>query len=214
MSDEKKRMSRGKKVLIGIGIYFAVGIIAAGIISQTDSFKNAGTRSGGETTNASAPKINWKKAGMYKVGSDLPSGEYLIQPQGDAAYYAVSTDSSGSLNSIITNDLLGGCSVYVTVRDGQYLTVQFAKFTEADKYEAKPANPIKQGMYRVGRDISAGEYKVTSSGMASYCAVQKDSYNTLGSIISNDALFEGAKYVTVRDGQYLLIKDCTAVRVE
>ncbi|MBD5402258.1 hypothetical protein HDR58_05605 [bacterium] len=214
MSEEKKKMSLGKKILIGIGIYLVVGVIAAGIMAQTDSVKNAEKSTTSETAKVSAPKIAWKRAGMYKVGAEIPAGEYLIQPQGDAAYYEVATDSSGSMNSIITNDLLAGCSVYVSVRAGQYLTVRSAKFTNAENYEASPASPIKQGMYRVGRDISAGEYKVTSNGGNTYCAVQKDSYNTLGSILTNDALFEGSKYVTVRDGQYLLIKDCTAVRVE
>lgn len=214
MSEEKKKMSTGKKVLIGIGIYFVVGIIAAGIIAQTDSAKNADKATDGGTAKVSAPKIAWKRAGMYKVGAEIPAGEYMIQPQGDTAYYEVSTDSSGSMNSIIANDVLDGCSVYVTVKSGQYLTVRSAKFTEAEKYEAHPSNPIKQGMYRVGRDIPAGEYKVTTVGANPYCAVQKDSYNSLNSILSNDALFEGSKYVTVREGQYLLIKDCTAVRVQ
>lgn len=214
MSEEKKKMSIGKKVLIGVGVYFVISIITLAIVSQTDSFKNAGTSASGGVAKVNEPKIAWKKAGMYKVGTDIQPGEYIIQPQGDAAYYAVSVDSSSSMDSIVANDLIAGCPVYVTVRSGQYLTVQSAKFTEADSYEARPSNPIKQGMYRVGRDIPAGEYKVTSAGMATYCAVQKDSFNTLGSILSNDALFDGSKYITVRDGQYLLIKDCTAVRVE
>lgn len=223
MSEEKKEMSKGKKIALTIlKIYVILAVVAFGCLgiatllenSQADSGKNADASTGGDTAKTSAPKIAWKKAGMYKVGAEIPAGEYVIQPQGDAAYYEVSTDSSGSMNSIITNDLLAGCSVYVSVRDGQYLTVRSAKFTAAENYEARPASPIKQGMYRVGRDIAAGEYKVTSNGMATYCAVQKDSYNTPGSILSNDAVFEGSKYVTVRDGQYLLIKGCTAVRVE
>lgn len=213
MSEEKKKMSTGKKVLIGIGIYFVISVISMGIISQTDSFKSTGKSADGNTAKVDEPKIAWKKAGMYKVGADIQSGEYIIQPLGDAAYYAVSTNSSGSMDSIVANDLIAGCPVYVTVRSGQYLTVQSAKFSEAESYEVRPSSPIKQGMYRVGRDIPAGEYKVTSTGMATYCAVQKDSFNTLGSILSNDALFEGSKYITVRNGQYLLIKDCTAVLV-
>lgn len=216
MAEEKKKMSIGKKVLIGVGIYLVVGVIAMAIASQTDAFKNAGETS---ASASAAPaekqnKIAWKKAGMYKVGTELPAGEYVIQPRGEAAYYAVSADSSGSMESIIANDILMGCTVYVTVKDGQYLTVQSARFTEAAQYEARPASPIPQGMYRVGRDISAGEYKITGGGMASYYAVQKDSYNTIGSILTNDTMFEGAKYITVRDGQYLLLKDCSAVRVE
>lgn len=214
MSEEKKKMSLGKKILIGVGIYFAIGIVAAGIISQTDSFKNADNARGGEAEKVSAPKIAWKKSGMYKVGTDIQAGEYLIEPQGEAAYYAVSKNSSGSMDSIITNDLLAGCSVFVTVKNGQYLEIQSAKFTGAEKYEVHPANPLKQGMYRVGRDIAAGEYKITSGGENSYYAVQKDSYNIINSIVANDVMFEGTKYITVRDGQYLLLKGCSAVRVE
>lgn len=42
MSEEKKKMSIGKKVLIGVGVYFVISIITFAIVSQTDSFKNAG----------------------------------------------------------------------------------------------------------------------------------------------------------------------------
>lgn len=43
MSEEKKKMSSRKKVLVGVGVYFAISIIAFAIVSQTDSFKNAGS---------------------------------------------------------------------------------------------------------------------------------------------------------------------------
>ena len=208
----KKKMGLGKKVLIGIGVCFVIGIIAAANNSPMDSSKNKETTPGGKTETAPVAKTVWKKAGMYKVGADLAAGEYAIEPLGDAAYYAVAADSSGDMGSIITNDLLAGCTVFVTVKDGQYLTVQSAKFTNADSYEVKVANPVNQGMYRIGRDIPAGEYKITSRGMP-YYAVQKDSYNELSSIVSNDTMFEGSLYVTVKDGQYLLLKQCVAERV-
>lgn len=54
MSEEKKKMSTGKKVLIGVGIYFVVSIITLAIVSQTDSFKNAGTSAGSGTAEAKA----------------------------------------------------------------------------------------------------------------------------------------------------------------
>ncbi|MBQ9239239.1 MAG: hypothetical protein IJ191_08010 [Treponema sp.] len=44
MTEEKQKMSMGKKVLIGIGVYLLAGIIAVAVISQTDSFKNAETK--------------------------------------------------------------------------------------------------------------------------------------------------------------------------
>lgn len=39
MSEEKKKMSTGKKVLIGVGIYLLVGIVAAAIILTLDDKK-------------------------------------------------------------------------------------------------------------------------------------------------------------------------------
>lgn len=217
MAEEKKKMSTGKKVLIGVGIYCVVAGAALAIASQTESFKNAGgdsPQAGSAATAEKQNKIAWKKAGMYKVGAELPAGEYVIQPRSEAAYYEVSADSSGSLESIITNDTFSGGTVFVTVKNGQYLTVRAARFAEAEQYEVPAANPIPQGMYRVGRDIPSGEYKITSADAINYYAVQKDSYNTLGSIITNDTMFEGSKYITVRDGQYLLLKNCSAGRVE
>lgn len=216
MAEEKKKMSTGKKVLIGIGVYFVVGIIAVAVISQTDSFKNAEAETAKSADSAphEENKIAWHKAGMYKVGKDISATEYMIYPLGAAAYYQVSTDSSGGLDSIVSNEVLYGCAVYVTVKNGQYLTVRDAQFTESEELYMTPANPIKQSMYRVGRDIPAGEYKVTSGGMTSYYAVQRDSYNTLESIITNEAMFEGTQYVTVRDGQYLMLRNCSAVLVE
>lgn len=57
------------------------------------------------------------------------------------------------------------------------------------------------GMFKVGKDIQPGEYKVTSEGMG-YIQVSSDSTHGLHSIVTNDN-FEGDKYITVADGQYL-----------
>ncbi|NLM11308.1 MAG: hypothetical protein GX213_11140 [Clostridiaceae bacterium] len=71
---------------------------------------------------------------------------------------------------------------------------------------------IRSGMYKVGQDIAAGEYKLYSTADLSYFEIAKDSSNTLESIIANDN-FYSFTYVTVADGQYFKFTDARAVPV-
>ena len=69
-------------------------------------------------------------------------------------------------------------------------------------------NIYSEGMYKVGRDIAAGEYKVVPTGtVGSYIEVAKDSKGVLESIVSNDN-FTAEKYVTIKDGQYIKLVEC------
>lgn len=65
--------------------------------------------------------------GMYLVGKDIPAGEYQLTPNDPdrSSYYEVTSDSSGTLDSIIVNDNFD-FQVYLTVSDGQYLTIKRA----------------------------------------------------------------------------------------
>ena len=56
MSNEKK-MSKGKKVFIGIGIYVLVAIVAVAIISQTDAWKETGDKTAEPAQSITQPEI-------------------------------------------------------------------------------------------------------------------------------------------------------------
>lgn len=156
-----------------------------------------------------AKKDKYINAGMYKVGTDISAGECLIYSDGSLAYFQVSKDSSGSLESIITNDNFQGTR-YVTVKDGQYLELRDSRMLPVS--EAPVQNPQNgqyvDGMYKVGRDIKAGEYKVAASGTTAYYEVTSNSGGGIESIVTNDN-FEGEKYVTIKDGQYIKLNGCT-----
>ncbi|MFZ5353228.1 MAG: hypothetical protein ACOZCL_10975 [Bacillota bacterium] len=158
--------------------------------------------------------VSWLKAGMYKIGDDIQAGEYfLMADEGQYAYFQLSKDSTGSLESIITNDNFSS-SRYITAAEGQYLEVVNAKLISVDKapIQAPVNGAFQPGMYKVGRDIEAGEYKVIpEAGGYAYYEVAKDSTGSLGSIVTNDN-FTSEKYVTVQDGQYIKINDCTITR--
>lgn len=156
----------------------------------------------------------WHKAGMYKVGSDIPAGEYLIQASG-SCYMQVSTDSSGSLNSIATNDNFSDWR-YITLLDEQYLTVRNGSFASIDDIDpiTSSTGSYAAGMYKVGRDLEAGEYKIEAIGNC-YLEVTEDSTGSLYSIVNNDNIKTGEnRYVTVLDGQYIEFSNAVMAPVD
>lgn len=154
------------------------------------------------------PAIKTYNDGMYKIGSDIGAGEYLIVSNGTAGYYELASDSTGNLESIISNDTFSGTR-YLTVKNGEYLTLKMSNMIAVA--DATPTDTssgeLSDGMYKVGFDIPAGEYKVHSDSEG-YIEVTTDSTGQLSSIVSNDN-FQGDKYVTVTDGQYLTLVGCT-----
>ncbi|MBO4563708.1 MAG: hypothetical protein J5772_08900 [Clostridia bacterium] len=163
-------------------------------------------------TPTPTPAPVWYSAGMYKVGQDLSAGEYFLKATGSfAAYFAIHKDSSGTIDSIIANGNIE-TFCYVTLIDGEYFDVERGMFIEI---EYAPENIIDEedyesgiageGMYKIGRDLPAGEYKVVcNSGFSAYVEVSKDSRHRMSSIVSNDN-FTNTKYITVKKGQYLTI---------
>lgn len=160
-----------------------------------------------ESTEALGSAQNPYSEGMYKVGVDLPAGEYLfIANSSTTAYVCVSSDSNQ--DKIIENENFEH-SFFVTVSDGQYLQAKRCDFVTAANYTVNinDDGTFEDGMYRVGIDIPAGEYRLTPDGSGYYC-IYKNSKAPFD-ILSNDN-FDGNTYVTVTDGQYLLIKRCSA----
>ena len=165
--------------------------------------QTANTQQPAAQQQSSAPKVEDKsiKAGMYKVGTDIPAGEYVLISNA-SAYFQISKDSSGSMDSIIANDNFSNRSI-VTIAAGQYF-----EFKNCSAYPVAQAptvdissNVLNAGMYKVGTDFPAGEYKVEADG-SGYFEVSNNSSHSMDAISANDN-FQGSKYVTVKDGQYL-----------
>lgn len=154
-------------------------------------------------------------AGMYKVGTDITAGEYVLLPNvGATAYFEITSDSTGTLDSVIANDNFTGRS-YITVSDGEYLNIKRARLYTLDTAPMVDTSTgiLSAGMYKVGVDIPAGEYKISStrgnvSGSLAYFETSIDSSHQLSSIVTNDN-FDGERYVTVTDGQYIKLSGCT-----
>ena len=212
-----------KKILIGIVLLFVVILIVASSGDETSpASAPVSTSSSSETPDKpqkpaepvepAEPEVNTYKAGMYKIGTDMPAGEYILTANG-ISYIQVSSDSTGQIDSIVFNDNFSNRSI-ITVVDGQYLTLKSCiayAFEDAPRVTPSADGILPEGMYKVGVDLPAGEYKVAADGMG-YMEVSGSSSHNIDNILSNDN-FEGEKYITVEDGQYLKLSHVT-IKVE
>lgn len=157
---------------------------------------------------ASKPIHATFKPGTYLIGRDLEPGEYLITSnKNDLGYYEVKNGTSS--NADIIDNGFASPNTYVTVEKGQYLEIQRATAKIA-RFNSLPSNQtsVKDGMYIVGKDIKAGEYKVQAkAGKSAYWSISKNSdAKDRNKLLANN-LFEGTTYVTVEDGEYLELRD-------
>ncbi|MPN57583.1 hypothetical protein SDC9_205277 [bioreactor metagenome] len=117
----------------------------------------------------------------------------------------IAKDSTCFTSSLIGIEIVPGRS-YVTVSAGQYLTVSGGNI-----YAAKDAPKVSatdgkypEGCYKIGTDIAAGEYKVVKDDSLCSMTVTKDSTKLSSSIVSIK-IVDSENYITVKDGQYLLV---------
>ncbi len=158
-----------------------------------------------------APPVKTYSSGKYKVGVDIPAGEYFLQSApGRSGYMCISSDSNG--DDILKNENFN-THHYITIQDGQYLKLNRATALSVnDMTKTFDASNLDEGMYRVGIDIPAGEYRLTAAHGNGYVCVY-DNSSAYRDIQSNNN-FETNDYVTVANGQYLLIHRCTGSIVQ
>ncbi len=143
-------------------------------------------------------------SGQYKVGADIPSGEYIVLSTSGAGYFAVTSDANGS--DIIFNDNFKVNSI-ITVYDDEYVELSRAFAVSSEEFYSRYTIKSDSSgvMLKVGTDIEAGEYKLASESDSGYYCIYSDSRHD--DIVSNNN-FSGNNYVAVSDGEYLLLSRC------
>jgi hypothetical protein len=181
---------------------------AAATIDYDEADNQSGSgESGGTTTTPPAPVVKTYREGIYKVGTDLPAGEYRVTASAASTQAYVCVYSDTSKNNIVGNEIFNG-RYYVTVYDGQVLEVNRATFVVAAEASYTETTSLKEGMYLVGKDCPAGEYRLeASSGWSGYYCIYNSS-DANHRIVSNN-IFSSNDYVVVKAGQYLLLSQCT-----
>lgn len=171
------------------------------------------TSSNTETTNDTVVKDSSKKntnatsfkPGIYRIGETMPAGEYKVTCDTRNGYYKISSDANGE--DIVSNEILNTFSYFV-VQDSQYLNLEKVSATPIS--EAKPhVGKYTEGTYKVGFDITAGEYELKATSDSAYIKISADANGI--NIVSND-IFDTNKFIQIADGQYLTLKDCEIIQ--
>lgn len=159
-----------------------------------------------EAPEAAAPAITSYGPGVLKVGTDIPSGEYLIlNSSGRSGYFSVNSDANG--DDIIFNENFKYNSI-ATVYDGEFLELSSANAYPFDEWCSQNSlDTTKDGaMFKIGVNLSAGEYRLDATNdRGGYYCIYPDSRQQ--DILSNDN-FDSQAYVSVSDGQYLILSNC------
>jgi hypothetical protein len=145
-------------------------------------------------------------AGTYKVGTDIPAGEYLlVSTKTDYAYFYTAT-------KLTTDPYYWNCegypspTQYASLQTGEYATFEYVKIypvATAPFIGVNADGSFVPGQYKVGRDIPAGTYVINLQGTTEYgdLYIEMNSYNQPESIVGWDS-YRGRIYVTLAAGQY------------
>lgn len=186
-----------------------VGNVSTLLTVTSDEYKKAESTTPSEKFDETTTQ--WFTDGMYRIGIDIPAGDYYAVATGKySGYYCKYTDST---QDDIEDNAMFDTFTFFRCYKGQYLKLSDCKITDiknAPVYNAKNG-VYEDGMYRVGIDIPAGNYTFTpKSGKNSgyYCAYTDITYQD----IDENNLFNSTSYYTIKKGQYLEISDAIATK--
>lgn len=218
--------NKSLSILIPVGIVIALIVIVL-VMQPKQNNEDVATATTQETTQpttkeqsttkeqkttaqekTTSPVKNLYGPGTYKVGKDIPAGDYILVSNNTSykAYFSVYKDANK--NNIQFNDGFG-VNRLITVYDGEYLELTRCTAFELQEFrEYYTVQTTKDDcMFEVGVDVAPGEYKVmaTNSSKKGYYCIYDDMRQS--NIIAND-VFDNSTYCDIKEGQYILLKDC------
>ena len=156
--------------------------------------------------------------GIFRCGIDFEMGDYYILPLfGTGAIYDVQdtpNDFTWSSHRLLRK---------ITVQEGEYVNVAHGGImVHADEVDIN--NWPKYGVYLVGKDILAGEYKMETlsdryaselyaiSGISG--AYQLNLETVEADPIDCNCLFDSSAYISLEDGQYITITNMKLTNID
>lgn len=146
-------------------------------------------------------------AGTYFVGSEIEAGEYLITD----SYYGITPHILNDLQKNGDIDVADGAAkrTYIKVRDGQCLRFS-GKAISAKQAPVYSETTYETGMYKVGKDIAAGEYLVLEAKKSYtpkievFTDVQADAFRPAYTMYLENGEM---KKIRIKKGEYLKLSD-------
>ena len=169
------------------------------------------------TRDNSSAKETTLNAGTFTVGTDIPSGRYVITGDGMGNLFVYDEAGLPVVNEILdTSTDMGVSSVTTDLEDGQEIEISGMDAVTFKPAETKMSNKLSAGTWEVGLDIEPGRYDATTAnGMGNFVI-----YNDMGLPSTNEILDAsgdmGVKTITVtlKEGQRISISGLNEVNFE
>jgi len=148
------------------------------------------------------PPIN---DGTFVVGTDLKAGEYFIIANENRLGYVLLTRERDLVVDTIIWQRHFENHTFVTVQDGEFLTIKNATLIHSDNAVVPGFNEgrLNGGTYRVGKDIPAGIYTLfPTEDQEGYFFIATSSRHVDAHIINRQNFAEPIA-VLLNDGEYL-----------
>ena len=155
--------------------------------------------------------------GVYRIGKDLPNGEYVFTYTGGgkAGSVDILMDHTGSdvdnwrRNTLAIEFIYN--RLYLLVNEGRYLYVSDATFCPKEQTLPLPApenGRYEAGMYLVGKDIPPGRYKIAvneeqEDGEGYYAIYRDASFQKAKKV--TERFFRISRTVSLEEGQYFQV---------
>ena len=130
-------------------------------------------------------------SGVWRVGTDIPSGTYRMVSAQSGCYWARLSGFSGTLGDIITNNFtLVHQIVTISPGDVGFESSGCGTWTnQLNTISREPTQSFGDGMYFVGGEIAAGTWRNSDSSGGCYWERLDGFSGSLGDIITNDFTF-------------------------
>ena len=148
------------------------------------------------------PILDEYPEGEYVVGQDIPEGEYVLFTNSDAEGYFSITNSK--LDFEFDNHFIYNSIITISDNDNLHLDNCYAQIYSSDT----ELDIMGSGMFKVGDQISAGEYDVKinnniDSGEFTIYTNSRGDFKTIGNVIDNKG--QDTSNITLEDGQYIFL---------
>ena len=148
-------------------------------------------------------------SGTYKVGRDLPEGDYVFKEAADAMFSSVIVrrDSSES-SDLVSHHLINGQCVG-RLRAGTWVTLSEATACPIHQASAVEISQITDGGYLVGVTLPEGTYRIAPADNAPL-----SSYSIYDGILGTDAQLQKFEVIlepttlTLAAGEYVELSGC------
>lgn len=110
-----------------VKVHAAGNLKTRGVLVNINAFEKLNVTGAKQLYEILNNQSDYHEGGYYKVGVDIPAGQYVLESYG-SGYWAIMSGPVGK-SEIVKNDNFNGKAT-VNVRDGQYLTISRSTYTK------------------------------------------------------------------------------------